>query len=215
MFASSCQMLITILAKYNSIIDRVKNKTQKVMAKQKSTYEDYIFSQIRWKQQIFTYSTTNIVVKKLLENIFVNESLIDRKGSDIADRFSLTDIGWSIKQQSLFIESLLLNVALHANSIITLKIPEAHRQNPKEKYLLIDGKKRILTLQRFINNIFPLQRDYLSLLEFTTVFYKDLPEDIRGKLFLHTSLRVVGFECEEDTNDFERIAKMLRDRFSP
>lgn len=185
------------------------------MAKQKSNYEDYIFSQIRWKQQIFAYTTTNIIVKKLLENIFVNESLIDRKENDIVDRFSLTDIAWSIEQQSLFVESLLLNVAPHANSIITLKIPEVRRQKPEERYLLIDGKKRIVTLQKFINNIFPLQRDYLSLLEFTTVFYKDLPEDIRGKLFLHTSLRVVEFECEEDTNDFERIAKMLRDRFSP
>lgn len=185
------------------------------MPKQKPTQEDYIFSQIRCKQQIFAYTTTNIVVKKLLENIFVNESLIDRQRSDITDRFSLTDIGWSIKQQSLFIESLLLNVAPHANSIITLKIPEAHRQNPKERYLLIDGKKRILTLQRFINGVFPLQRENLSLLEFTTVFYRDLPDDIKGKLYNHTSLRVVEFECDQHESDFDRIAQMLRDRFSP
>lgn len=178
------------------------------MAKQKAIYEDYIFSQIRWKQQIIDYNTSDILVGKLIEKILNDKSIVCSKGFDNAS------IGWNIRQQSLFIESLLLNIAPQANSIITLKIPEACRQTPEERLLLIDGRQRIVTLKSFLGNAFPLQRDYLSLLDFTMVFYKDLPEGIRRKFMSHTAVRVVEFNCENNPRDFERVIKVLEDRFS-
>lgn len=91
------------------------------MPKQKPTQEDYIFSQIRWKQQIFECNASEVTIGKIIESILNNQLITSPKGFDNAD------IGWNIKQQSLFLESLLLNIAPQATSIITLKIPPTYQ----------------------------------------------------------------------------------------
>lgn len=55
---------------------------------------------------------------------------------------------WKIAQQSLFIESILLNFPLP---------PLYINKNLKGKYIVVDGRQRITTLRRFLKNEFRLE----------------------------------------------------------
>ena len=54
---------------------------------------------------------------------------------------------WKLDQQSLFVESVILNFPLP---------PLYINKDPKGKYIIVDGRQRITTLRRFLNDQFKL-----------------------------------------------------------
>lgn len=71
-------------------------------------------------------------------------SQLNRKNIDLAPRFQRRD-AWSITRKSKFVESLLLGLPIP-------QIVLAEKQKQRGRYIVLDGKQRLLTLLQFSGN---------------------------------------------------------------
>ena len=72
------------------------------------------------------------------------------------------------------------------------RIPEMHAvRKPDGTYEIIDGKQRLLTLMKILNNEIPLKRNfaseeiktYLTNIGTASLFFKDLPISLKNKIY--------------------------------
>ena len=99
---------------------------------------------------------------------------------------------WTAQQQEEFIWSCLFGRSIP---------PIVFIQHEYNTYLVIDGKQRLLTLKRFMQNYFPIQY------EGTEVYWKDLDSDAQHQISVRTRLTYTVYYSYDDDfiTDDEKI----------
>jgi len=127
-----------------------KETQKKIFEKLQVEDDDDTISQERLENgSIYPYdpSTYDIDIREEPQTIY---ELVIRKwdqGKLILDPEFQRNFVWKIEQQSQFIESVILNFPLPAFYI---------NKNIKGKYIIVDGRQRLTTLRRFLQNKFRL-----------------------------------------------------------
>ncbi len=154
-----------------------------------------IEEQIKNERKIVDYDTKDFTVEHLV-NKYLND--IENENNEIYVPEYQREFVWDEKQQSKFIESLLLG----------LPIPSIFlAENEDGRLEIVDGSQRIRTMASFINNELIL-KDLEKLTKINDLQFKDLPSSRQRKL-QNVSIRVMILS-ENATDDvksdlFERI----------
>lgn len=115
---------------------------------------------------------------------------------------------WGLEKATYLIESILLSTEIPP---IVLFYDNCENQ-------VIDGRQRCETIEKYLNNEFPLQEKGLKILKsFTGMYFRDLPEDIKVK-FLDTKLRIIQFSIinRENIGEYEeeKVKKEIFKRYN-
>ncbi len=131
-------------------------------------------------QNIFSF--TQLYSIETLYNKLTNTSLW-------IPEFQRTGWLWSLKNQSLFIESIILNLPIPSIVVFT---------DSSNKLKVIDGLQRTSTLKSFLNDWFRLS----SLAQVKTeklngLLFSELPEDIKNQI-RNSTISVITVQCSPD-----------------
>lgn len=115
---------------------------------------------------------------------------------------------WGLDKATYLIESILLSTEIPP---IVLFYDDFENQ-------VIDGRQRCETIEKYLNNKFPLQEKGLKVLKsFAGMYYRDLPEEIKFK-FLDTKLRIIQFSVVNRKNigeyEEEKVKKEIFKRYN-
>lgn len=121
-------------------------------------------------------------------------------GNYVIQPFFQRNFVWDNQKKCDFIESIILGLPIP--TIYTYKVCL------EENEIVIDGQQRLTTIRDFLNNKFKL--DKLNVCpQFNSYFYKDLPGEIKNKIYDYT----LNFVCLENVNN-ERIIFDIFKRFN-
>lgn len=100
---------------------------------------------------------------------------------------------WTLLQQQELIWSMILGRTIPPVVVISHEF---------KKFEVIDGKQRILTIKRFLNNEFPI------IIDGEEVFYKDLGDDVKYQISARNSLEgeIYYSYDDEKITDEQKIA---------
>lgn len=119
------------------------------------------------QEQIVSYTTDWTV-----ETIFTQ---MEKGNFNLTPEFQRRD-AWDNVKKSRLIESLLLGFPI-PNLVLTV----GKEGKSANKFIVIDGKQRLLAIQQFLKNEYSLS-NLANYDEFNNKYYKDLPEDYKDKL---------------------------------
>lgn len=115
----------------------------------------------------------NISIGELVEKVSKNEISLDLIAYE--NNIQRDDV-WNNDKKSLFIESILDSSS---------EIPAIMIVNKEDKYMVVDGKQRLLALLGFMNNTFKLSKKIKE--DYSNKKYDDLEDSLKDK-FLNTEL---------------------------
>lgn len=152
--------------------------------------EETISQQIKDNQKLFDFDIKEYTMEFLVLKFDPNNS-----NRDIFIPDYQRDFVWSPKQQSLFIESLL--IGLPVPYIFVADIDEEEKEDADGRIEVVDGAQRIQTIYAFFSNKLQLTgMEKLPSLE--GMYYKDLPL-INKRRFNRTSIRMIELkQIDED-----------------
>ena len=156
--------------------------------------------EIREQQKKFDYDTRDYPVELLVEKYLDG---INNHEDGLFMPIYQREINWTEKQQSKFIESVLLGLPIASLIFATIYNSEKN----SERLEIIDGGQRIRTLARFLNNELKLQnlRRIKKLNNFT---FSDLPL-ARQKRFKRSNLRAIVLTDKTHEDIFQFIIELF------
>lgn len=153
------------------------------LSSEKLEFERIVEEQIKSNQKDFDFDTREYPIEFLMTKFNPD----DNEHSDIYIPDYQRDFIWSDKQQSLFIESLLIGLPIPY--IFVADIDSSERIESDGRLEVVDGSQRLRTIYGYFKNNLKLEGlERLTLLENTR--FNDLPIS-RQRRFLRTSIRMI------------------------
>ncbi|SLJ84462.1 DUF262 domain-containing protein [Psychrobacter sp. DAB_AL43B] len=155
---------------------------------------DLISKEIKENQKLFDFDIKEYTLEFLVLKFDSSNDTQDIFIPDYQREFV-----WTKKQQSLFIESVLIGLPIPY--IFVADIDEEEKEDADGRIEVVDGAQRIQTIDAYVNNKLKLVNlEKLPSLE--GLYFKDLPM-INQRRFLRTSIRMI--ELKRIDEDGRRI----------
>jgi len=110
------------------------------------------------------------------------------------ERFQRSAV-WTLKQEQFLIDSIIKKY-----DIPKIYFWDLENERSEYKYSVVDGQQRLTTIFKFLNNEFPLSKEFTP--ELAGKFYSDLDEDLQDEIYNY-ELTIVYIEnaTEDDIKD--------------
>lgn len=156
--------------------------------------------QIRQECELFDYHTVEYPLEVIAKKILDGQ---DNDDNELLIPNYHRDTTWDEQQQSNFIESIFLGLPIPSIYIVEL----SNESKDVDRWELIDGSQRLLTLIGFITDKLKLQ--HLEILNKLEGFhFSDLPP-ARQRRFKRTSIRFVQFTKQIDKETRINLCKRI------